>query len=202
MTCLKVNFCAAPSSRKTTVCAGLESKLKQNRIEADSSREYARQYINTYGLPRDLNEQLTIFENQDTREHKIAGVSQVLLSDAPCAANYVFSVRMLDNLCKERGESGYSRAQYKFLEEMFLKSLRKCHWFDLIFVFDPPTEVVDDGTRKENLTDAWEIHDALIGFLNSSRIPYIHYTESSVNDRIDACFNVIMEKVNESKTHS
>lgn len=50
MGCFKVNFCAAPSSGKSTVCSGLESLLKQNNINADTSKEYVRQFIQTYGV--------------------------------------------------------------------------------------------------------------------------------------------------------
>lgn len=196
--CLKVSFCAAPSSRKSTVCAGLETKLKQSRINVDTSREYARQYVQRYGIPKDLNEQITINENQDQRDAAIVAVSDVMLTDTPSMACYVYGVRMLDQIARERHQQDYSPAQYKFLEEMYMKALKKTRSFDLIFVFDPDDEMVQDGTRKETLGDKLEIHYALQGFLDLNCIKH-QVISGSVDQKIETCFREIMAIVDPIK---
>src|SRR5690554_3658360 len=188
--CLKINFCAAPSSGKTTVCSALESMLKKEGIIVETSKEYARHYINTYGTPKDLWEQLIIFENQDIRDKSIAKVSQVLLSDTP-AAGYIFGKRMLNNRLKNEGRKEFTKAEYKFLEELHLKNLKKVNWFDLIFVF-PPLEVINDGTRKETNEDAINIYKGIVGFLDSENINYI-LVEGTVDDKIYICYSIIKD---------
>jgi nicotinamide riboside kinase len=191
---LKVAFCAGPSSRKSTICAGLESRLKQNKIEADTSREYARQYISVYGLPRDLHEQLTISVNQDTRDQAIAKTSEVLLTDTPPMACYVYSVRMLETIMKERGQTEYTKSQYKFLEEIFIWSLRKTRWFDLIFVPSSPDPVVQDGVRVETDEDRWEINAALTGFLHLNKIPHILIPHNLEGEEvIEFCYKIVLD---------
>lgn len=199
-TCLKVNICGAPSSRKSTVCAGLEAKLKQDGIIAETSKEYARHYINTYGVPKELHEQYLITENQNARDNAIAAVAQVLLTDNPAMASYVFGKRML--MAKyAHSNDPYTTykylatpAEYKFLEEMHMKALKKTEWFDLIFVFTPEDPVIQDGTRTETERDKLQIYNAIVGFLHVENIPYIPVS-GSVEDKIETCYAYIIHEL-------
>jgi nicotinamide riboside kinase len=192
--CLKVNICGAPSSRKSTVCAGLEAKLKQDGIITETSKEYVRHYINSYGLPTELFEQFIIHENQTARDEAIASVSQVMLSDNPAMASYIFGKRMLMRDMKARGLTEMSKAHYKFLEEMHTKALKRTLWFDLIIVFPHYDPIVLDGTRTETTEEKREIYDAIVGFLHVEGIPY-HWVSGTVDERIEKCYQLIKERI-------
>lgn len=192
--CLKVNICGAPSSRKSTVCSGLESMLKQHRVNADTSKEYARQYINTYGVPTEMYEQLLITMNQNTRDEALAKVSQVLLSDNPAMSAYVFGKRMLMDILKREGRTEMKPSEYKLLEELHTLSVKKSNWFDLIIVFTPEDKVIRDGTRTEDEAGKLEIYNAIKGFLDVERIPYV-LMSGTPDEKIKKCFDLIAERL-------
>lgn len=198
---LRVNFCAAPSSGKSTVCAALEAKLKQEGVIVDTSKEYVRQYINTYGVPTELYEQFIIMDNQKTRDEAIDKVSEVTLTDRPVVNDYIFSNKMLYQKIQLDGRSRrqLTKPEKKFLEETYIKCLERVYWFDIIFVFPPLDYVVDDGTRTETSSDVFEIYNAIKGFLDSEYINY-HYVDGTVEEKVDYCFKVIMEELRERKT--
>ncbi len=193
MSCLKVNFCAAPSSRKSTVCSALESQLKQLQFVADTSKEYARQYINTYGIPKDMYEQLIIMKNQDIRDKAIASVSEIMLSDTPAIASYIFGVRLLQAKMKREGRAKKTLAEYKYLEELHLEGIKKLDWFDLIIVFPPLDSVIQDGTRSETMEDKLIIFEALIGFLNANGTAY-EVVSGNTQEKIEICKRIILDR--------
>lgn len=172
MDCIKVNFCAAPSSRKSTICSRIESDLKQMRINADTSKEYSRQYYQNYGVPTEFWEEAIIFENQDSRDKGIAAVSEVMLSDAPCVNQYIFAKRAMQAKLKAEGRTEMKPSEYKFLEELHTKVLKKINWYDIIVVLPPNDPVTRDGTRTETDEEKIAIHNAIIGFLNAENIRY------------------------------
>ena len=188
MSCFKVNVIGAPSSGKTTLCTGIEYELKSMHVNVDSSREYARQYINVYGWPETVGEQFILFENQDRRDIAIAEKADILLSDSPGPVHYVFGVQLLKSKLKD-----YTKIDYKFLEELFIKCLQKTMWFDLILVLNPLDFVTKDGTRKEEMADIYRLHDALIGFLNLHQIPYV-VLDGTLKEKVEKGLKVIMEK--------
>jgi nicotinamide riboside kinase len=200
MSKLKLNICGAPSSYKTTVCTGLESKLKQARYNAETSKEYARHYISTYGVPVDLHEQLTIYENQNSRDIAVAETNTIMLSDTPAMSSYVFGKRMLDaKIAREdRGKHEKprlpNRAEYKFLEELYMKALKKTNWFNMIIVFPPTGDIVQDGVRNETVDDQMEIYRAVTGFLHLNNIRYTEVS-GSTEERIDTCFALVMTAI-------
>lgn len=194
MDCIKVNFCAAPSSRKSTVCSGLESDLKQLRINADTSKEYSRQYIQNYGVPTEFWEEMLIFENQDSRDRGIAGVSEVMLSDAPCVNQYIFAKRAMQNKLNAEGRKDMKPSEYKFLEEMHTKVLKKLNWYDIIVVFPPNDPVVADGTRNETDEEKLAIYNSIIGFLNAENIVY-YMIDGEVDSKISQCKDIILTEL-------
>jgi nicotinamide riboside kinase len=194
MGCFKVNFCAAPSSGKSTVCSGLESLLKQNNINADTSKEYVRQFIQTYGVPTDLASQFIIHENQESRDKGVASVSEVMLSDNPAVASYVFGKRMLNYKLKREGRREPTKEEYKLLEELHKKTLEKVYWYDLIVVLPPLGTVVRDGTRMENEKECLEIYNAIKGFLDVEGVPYV-VVEGSVNRKINTILHMILDAI-------
>jgi nicotinamide riboside kinase len=191
MSRIKINICGAPSSFKTTVCTGLESKLKQARYNAETSKEYARHYISTYGAPKELHEQLIIYDNQDTRDRAVAETNTIMLSDTPAMSGYVYGKRMLDNITGPREPS---RAEYKFLEELYIKALKKTYWFDLILLFPPSGIVVYDGVRTEDVYDQMSIYDSVLGFLHLNNFKYVEI-RGDVEEKIDTCFSIIMKRI-------
>lgn len=192
--CVKVNFCAAPSSRKSTVCSGLEAKLKQAKINADTAKEYSRQYIQQYGVPQDLASEFIIYENQFSREKGIANVSEVLLSDAPAVNTYIFARRTLNQRRKKERRTDLTREEYKILEELHGMTLRRLNWFDIIVLFPPDDPLVNDGTRTETQQDKIEIYNATKGFLDVEGIPYV-LLKGTVDSRIDAMFKIITDTI-------
>jgi nicotinamide riboside kinase len=175
------------------VCSGLESKLKQEKIVTDTSKEYARQYINTYGVPTEYYEQMIIQENQETRDQAIAQVSTVMLCDTPAMSCYVYLKRMVQAKTKsERRQGSLTNGEYKLLEEMHTKALKKVNWYDLIIVFPPTDPVIQDGTRTEKYEDKVAIYQALIGFLHSEAIPYV-IVEGTAEEKIQKCYDLVKE---------
>ncbi|RXZ78060.1 hypothetical protein EBB07_28810 [Paenibacillaceae bacterium] len=188
---LRVNICGAPSTYKTTVCTALESKLKQDKLNAETSKEYARHYIATYGIPKDLHEQLIIQSNQETRDRAVDETNQIMLSDTPAMASYLFGKRLLDNLMRKQNTKEPTKAEYKFLEELYMKTLKKTYWFDLIVVFPPTGTIVEDGVRHESIKDQLDIYNGIIGFLNLNNVKY-YEVGGEVEDRIQSCYELIL----------
>lgn len=193
MDCIKVNFCAAPSSGKSTVCSGLESRLKQAGINADTSKEYSRQFIQQYGVPRDLASEFIIYDNQFARDKGIAEVSDVILSDAPAMNCYLFGKRSLNARMYMEGRSEPSKEEYKLLEELHKRAVKRLNWYDIIFVF-PPLEAIQDGTRIETNSDVLAIYNATKGFLDVEGNRYV-MVEGTVEQKIQQCFDVILAEI-------
>jgi len=191
---LKVNICGAPSSRKSTVCAGLEAKLKQQRINAETSKEYVRQYIQTYGVPQELATEFIIYHNQMSRDIGVANNTDVMLSDTPAVNAYIFGKRSLMAKMARQERKTPTEEEYKILEELHSMALRKLHWFDLIVLFPPTMDVIDDGVRTETVEDQVAIFNAIKGFLDAEQVPYL-VAEGTPDEKIDYCFGAIMSRL-------
>jgi nicotinamide riboside kinase len=167
--------------------------LKQNHVNADTSKEYARQFIQNYGVPMDLASQFIIHENQESRDTGVANFSEVMLSDTPAMATYVFGKRMLNYRMAKEGRKEPTKEEYKLLEELHKKSLSKVYWYDLIVLL-PPLPVVQDGTRTEDAKACEEIFYAIKGFLDVEGVPYV-LVDGTANQKINKVLHMIMDEI-------
>ncbi len=181
--CIKIAICGAPSTRKSTICAGLEAHLRAKGINAETSKEFAREYIAKYGVPSTLGEALYIQEQQYDRDALIEKHATALLSDTPPMASYLYAVRNM------KTPDRANRANHAILCELYGRSLVNTFSYDIIIVL-PLRVVVNDGVLTQTDADVLGIHDAIMGFLRLNQIFYHEApavgTEEFCKDLVDS----------------
>lgn len=190
---LKVGIFGAPSSRKSTVASGLESKLKQDKINAEVSKEYARQYIQNYGVPVELASEFVIYRNQTQRDMAVAAHTDVMISDTPAMNCYIFGRRSVLHHMQQQFRSTPTLEEKKLLQELHEMALNRLFWFDIIYLFPPTGEIVQDGVRQEDVEAQLNIFNAIKGFMDVEGTAY-QIVDGSPDQKIDFIYHDLLNR--------
>ncbi len=136
----KIAIIGAPSTGKSSLARGVVAELSQRGFISEYVAEYAARYIKKYGVPKELWEQVRIFQKQKDWEDLVPHKVQFLVTDSPLILGIVYGRYAF------QPSSPKSQMLYGDLMKMTLKSVDR---YDHIFYLDPVLDPVDDGTRTQ-----------------------------------------------------
>lgn len=149
---IKIGFSGVPGSGKTctarAVAAGCRLIPELDGVELVD--EYARSYINTYGPPETVWEQMRIFKKQLSREDKVPQSVGLLITDSPVFLGLSYAL-----LLERPGSRKDNMVVNDLWKEMHKLQLGRPR-YDMIFHLAPRLEAKADGTRlTEQLDEGW-----------------------------------------------
>jgi len=180
---------------KTTLALSVAAqlpKLKHPKLRnIEIVPEYAREYINKYGLMDHVAEQLLMFHKQLEAETYHPKTVDLILCDSPIFLGYKYATDLHKGDVKST----------KLLNELF-NNINNLYTFkphyDLLFHIAPKLEVTSDGTRRmEHLDNNWIItaDKSIEGLILNLRQPYKLITSTDLNERVDYCCAEILKLV-------
>lgn len=92
-----VNFFGGPGSRKSTMCASVFSRLKWMGINCEYAAEFAKDLV-WEGAVDILDNQIYIFGHQHHRIWRLAGNTDVILTDSPLLLTIVYDQEKREDL--------------------------------------------------------------------------------------------------------
>lgn len=125
-------------------------------------KEYARHYIERYGVPEHVFEQMFILDGQGKWEEQLARTYDIVLSDSPIFLSYMYGRMLADT--QDNKQRGY-------LVRLYELALESTTTYDAIYIL-PPRVVREDGVRTQDSEDARKIHRMIEAFLVNHNIPY------------------------------
>ena len=168
---LKVCVVGSPSCRKSTVCDAVNVNLKMRGIKSEVVKEYAREYIDTIGLPKEPWEQVLIYEGQKAREDAVVKSGKdVVLCDSATFLNMIYLCQMLNNQDK-------TSANLNLQQHMYRKYLNGFLDYDIIFYAPTVGENIKDGTRVQTDSERIVISELIKSFMDLHGVKYITLPE-------------------------
>lgn len=186
-----VNFIGPPCSGKTTVAAGLFSRLKKYGLATEYVSEYARQFIakrKTIKRPLILNniDQLTIMEGQLDQENLFIQDNVTLITDT----SPVNSLLYLDTPDKESSE--FICSEYLYSSAMSRKG-------GIYFCCSSvPIPGVTDPNRIHDADDIFNIEKKVAILLEKIQKTHpetnIHWLTENQDNRIDIATGIVLRE--------
>lgn len=156
---LRVGICGPPSAGKTTMANRLRRLIYSN---CECVKEYARHYIERYGPPTEVSEQMWILDGQKKWEDQAAKTYEVVISDSPLFLSYIYG-RMLADVKDRKGRG--------FLVRLYELAIEGAQSYDVVYIL-PPRAVRSDGVRTQSDEDSKNIYDLIKSFCDDHRIEY------------------------------
>lgn len=120
-----------------------------------------------HGQMEHIAVQFHITHEQYQREETLSQSCDVLISDSPLFLSYIYGLLAMDSS---------SETQIKILKEIYGWSvLKQLDRYDHVFFLPRQFEVVDDGLRQVEHTEA--VESAILGFLSSHKHLFPRFSE-------------------------
>jgi len=179
-----VALIGAPASGKTTLALNLATQLKVRNKNAKYILEYPRDYIEKYGHPEHISEQMLIFLTWNRLlENAISTQYDYIVCDSPVFVSYVYGVFKADM------KSPKDRMWVRELLDMTLESAQT---YDKVFYIKPGKKFpIKDNLRHSNYEIQKRIDESIRGFLRLYKIPY----EEVVNTDLKKSTDYILERI-------
>jgi tRNA uridine 5-carbamoylmethylation protein Kti12 len=159
----------APACGKTTLSLNLVTQLKVQNKNAKYILEYPRDYIEKYGHPQHISEQMLIFLGWNRLlENALHVQYDYLICDSPVFISYVYGLFKADTV------SSKDRMWILELLDMALESIQM---YDKVFYIKPGKIFpIQDNLRHSNQEIQKRIDDSIKGFLDLYKVPYEEIT--------------------------
>jgi nicotinamide riboside kinase len=179
-----VALVGAPACGKTTLSLNLVTQLKVRNKNAKYILEYPRDYIERFGHPTHVSEQMLIFLSWNRLlENALHIQYDYLICDSPVFISYVYGLFKADT------SSAKDRLWITELLDMALESIQM---YDKIFYIKPGKPFpIKDNLRHSNAEIQRNIDNNIRGFLNLYKVPY----EEIVNTDLNKSTDYILSKI-------
>jgi nicotinamide riboside kinase len=174
----------APACGKTTLSLNLVTQLKVRNKNARYILEYPRDYIERFGHPQHISEQMLIFLNwKRMLEHASEINYEYLICDSPVFITYVYGVMKSDV---------YDPKDRMWIHELLDMCLETVKLYDKIFYIKPGRNfTIKDNLRLSNKEVQKRIDEKILGFMSLYKIPY----ETIVNKDLTQSTNEILKRI-------
>lgn len=180
----KIGLMGSPGSGKTTAAAGVFYQCKRHGIQTELVQEFVREEINRGWIMTSVAEQLRLQMKQREREDIIPSDIEVMITDSPTLLQYVYGLRFSNNV----------KEDLLNLSILYEEYLRDSNRYDKIYYLNNPrSEIIFDGTRKENVQECAEIGDQLKTIMLLHHIPFTEITGD------DSAVEIIFEDICQSR---
>ena len=175
----------APACGKTTLSLNLVTQLKIQDKNAKYILEYPRDYIERFGHPAHISEQMLIFLNWSRLLNQALDIEyEYVICDSPVFVSFIYGVS------KSNIKSKKDRLWVLELLDMCLESVKM---YDKVFYIKPGKDFTyQDNLRKSDRSTQAAIDRSIVGFLNLYDIPY----EEVINKDLQTSTDHILQRIN------
>lgn len=166
-----INFFAGPGSGKSTVCAGLFSKLKLSGINCEMALEYAKDKVWEKSF-RTLDNQIYVFGKQLHRIWRLKDQVDLVITDSPLLFSLI-----------------YDKTQNLKFKDLVVDQFNQ---FDNINYFINRKKNYNPKGRIQTLEEAKELDSEIKNMLISLNIPYISINKE---EAIDSVYQDIINRI-------
>ena len=142
---ISVAFAGAQGSGKTTMAMALASYFSSKGVLTSYTKEYAREFIHAYGIPKTIYDQYLIQVGQIHEESLAAPKASLRVTDSPIFLACVYGLPFW--------EKDMEQSPALFMQKLLRNSLQHMN-YDVIFLTRPhrgPKSSLIDGIRKRPL---------------------------------------------------
>jgi len=157
-----VNLMGGPGVGKSTVAAGLFSKLKQNKISCELVTEFAKESV-WEGTQKLLENQIHVFSEQFRRQFRLLNKVSYVVTDSPLLLSSIYFDHYLEKLNSSPSifTPEYTDLVRNFFEQTFLQ-------FDNVVFYLNRVKDYDPNGRNQDLDEAKVIDDRVFNKLNET----------------------------------
>lgn len=170
----RIGIIGAAGVGKTTLSNDLASELRNLGKTVEVSNEFAREYIQKFGEPKNSQVQTIFLQKQVEREAKTS--SEYLISDSPVILSLIYGL--------ELGSLGDLQDCFCFsnlIETLFQLKLNK--FYDFLFYIPREIEFEKDGVR--DYVNTKRVDNRIRGFLNLFNIRYYTISNKSTKKELN-----------------
>ena len=170
-----ISLVGAPAAGKTTLSLNLVTQLKIRNKNAKYIIEYPRDYIERYGHPKHISEQLLIFHSWKRLLTDALEIEyDYLICDSPIFISYIYGVINADTSNKK------DRRWIQELQELCLADI---HTYDKIYYIKPGKKFpLKDNLRLSNEDTQKMLDESIYGFLRLYKVPFTTIVNKNVED--------------------
>lgn len=180
---IKISMCGGPCSGKTTLAAQINAYLKLNGRNSVFIEEYAVEFISKYGVPNQLEHQLTIFNKQRSKELMFEGKRDFIISDSASWTSYVYGRKYVKMPLDKK-----DIASLTYLYEEVQKTL---NFWNHIFFVPVMDDYKNDNVRYNSKEESIKLSNQLKTWLEIENIPFIDLSDVKLEDR----FNFVIKHI-------
>ena len=181
-----IGFAGAPSSGKDSIAELANGALTNKSSVVD---EMARKYIEKYGVPFSVFQQVIIYQKQLEREKEILSTYEYALSSSPRFLAYIYASILLSGIEKEPNE-----AEYGAVIDLYGEAIRSLRDYSVVFLCEPLDIYDEDGLRWNSKEQSSMIHCAIKSFLELNGKPYTILPKDSAEQRLEIVMKVLGAK--------
>lgn len=187
----KIIFVGPPGSGKSTLISEVFCKLKIKGYTSEIVAEFARQYIQEYGPPSSIFEQLLISREQDKRERNINQSIDYLLIDAGALSSY-FYVSLYANYQDKKHRLVVNTIYERFLDDLYSQKYNYVFFLPTLETYKTNPSILNDGTRFQTPDEinTLECH-MLLMFTRLHRQNNIYTITCPLEDRANQVLKII-----------
>lgn len=158
----KIIFVGPPGSGKSTLVSEVFVKLKTSNKNVELVNEYARQYIQEYGPPTSVFEQLLIAKEQEKYESLHTDINYMLI-DAGRLSSY-FYASLYANYSDKKQRLLIHQLYLNFLDDLYLRRYDYIFFLPITETYKVKSDMLEDGTRFQTPEeiDTLEMHMSLM----------------------------------------
>lgn len=157
-----------PGVGKSTVAAGVYSKLKQRQISCELVQEVAKE-ITWEGTQKLLENQIHVFSEQFRRQFRLINKVSYVITDSPLILNSIYFDYYLDRLTEE---DKFFTKKYEDLSRAFFDATFQ-QFNNLVYVLQR-SKSYDINGRNQTLKESIDIDNRIFEKLVTNKIEFIN----------------------------
>ena len=174
-----INFIAGAGAGKSTMCAGVFSKLKMNGVDCELSSEYAKELV-WESRNETFKDEVYIFAKQNHRLFRLNGKVDVVITDRPLIMSNIYNK--------------YYNPDRKEFNKIF-EDFVKANWnmYDNVNIFINRVKEYNPNGRNETLEQALELDTLFKNYLDTNKIDYICVdgNEKGLDDAVNYIIGIL-----------
>lgn len=178
----RIAVLGGPRCGKTTLIQQLYVEMKIMGLNVGYAFEYSTDYLRDKGMIESIAEQYGIYLGQKRLEDKLSEFDYAL-TDYATFVPYIYGRFML-------GDKKRSQKEIEILKDLYVLALEDISHYDHIIYLPREFGYEKDGVRWQDEEIARMVDDAILTFLRSENIKYLHVS-GSTKERAQSILNYL-----------